>query len=84
VAVGAGADGLGPGTGGLEPGGAVAAAEAEQPQAGAVALLGMRAVGEDGGDEPGGLGAESPRYAMVAASRPQGTGAKARSAAITG
>jgi hypothetical protein len=60
VAVGAGADGLGPGTGGLEPGGAVAAAEAEQPQAGAVALLGMRAVGQDGGDAPDGLGAESP------------------------
>jgi hypothetical protein len=40
VAVGANADGQGPGTGGLEPGGAIAAAEAEQPQAGAVALLG--------------------------------------------
>jgi hypothetical protein len=42
VAVGADADGQGAGTGGLKAGGAVAAAEAEQPQAGAVALLGVR------------------------------------------
>jgi hypothetical protein len=58
VAVGADADGQGAGAGGLEAGGAVAAAEAEQAQAGAVALLGMGAVGEDGGDEGRGLGAD--------------------------
>ena len=51
VAVGADADEQGPRTGGLEAGGAVAATEAKQPQAGAVALFGMRTVGEDGGDE---------------------------------
>ena len=45
MTVGADADGQGPSTGGLEAGGAVAAAEAEQSQAGAVPLLGMRAVG---------------------------------------
>ncbi len=60
VAVGADADEQRAGTGGLEAGGAVAAAEAEQPEAGAVALLGMRAIGEDGGDEGGGLGADEP------------------------
>jgi hypothetical protein len=37
---------------------AVAAAEAEQAQAGAVTLLGMWAVGEDGGDKRRGLGAD--------------------------
>ena len=58
VAVGADADGQGASTGGLKPGGAVAAAEAEQPGAGAVALLGMRTITEDGGDEGSGLGAD--------------------------
>ena len=70
MAVGADADGQRPGTGGLEAGGAVAAAEAEQPQAGAVALLGMRAVGEDGGDERRGLGADGLRPLDEARRRP--------------
>jgi hypothetical protein len=61
VTVGADADGQSPGTGGLEAGGAITAAEAEQPEAGAVALLGVRAVGEDGGDERSGLGADGLR-----------------------
>src|SRR3989442_4878884 len=56
VAVGADANEQRPGTGSLEAGGAVAAAEAEQPEAGAGALLGVRAVGEDGGGERRGLG----------------------------
>ena len=56
VAVGADADDQSAGTGGLEAGGAIAAAEAEQPEAGTVALLGMRTLGEDGGDERSGLG----------------------------
>jgi hypothetical protein len=47
VAIGADADGQGARTSGFEPGGAVAAAEAEQAQVGAVALLGTLTVGED-------------------------------------
>ena len=44
VAIGADPDRQRAGTGGLETRGPVAAAEAKQPQARAVALLGMRAV----------------------------------------
>ena len=56
--VGARADGDGAGAGGLQPGGPVALDEAEDAETGAVALLGVRAVGEDGLDEGGGLRAE--------------------------
>ena len=70
VTVGADADRQRPGTGGLEAGGAIAAAEAEEPQAGAVALLGVRAVGEDGGDERRGLGADGLRPLDEARRRP--------------
>ena len=44
VAVGTGADGEGPRTGRFQPRVAVALTEPQEPQAGAVALLGMRAV----------------------------------------
>ena len=58
VAVGAGADGDGAGAGGLQPGLAIALAEPEEAETRAVALLGMRAVGEDRLDEGGGLRAD--------------------------
>jgi hypothetical protein len=58
VAVGADADRQGAGARGLEARGAVATAEPEQAQAGAIALLGMRTVGEDRAHEGGRLGAD--------------------------
>ena len=56
--VGARADGDGAGAGGLEAGGAVAFGETQDAEARAVALLGVRPIGEDGGDEGGGLRAD--------------------------
>src|SRR3990167_8718016 len=56
--IGARADGDGAGAGGLEAGVAVALGEAQDPEAGAVALLGVRPIGEDGLDEGGGLRAD--------------------------
>jgi len=61
VAVGAGIDADGAGTGGLEPSEAVAFGEPQDPEAGAVALLGVRPVGENGLDEGGGLGTDRAR-----------------------
>src|SRR5688572_24648368 len=55
VPIGAGADGERAGAGGFEPGGPVAPAEPEQPEARAVALFRMRTVGEDRLYEGGGL-----------------------------
>ncbi len=48
VPVGAGLDGAGARAGRFEPGAAVALGQAQDAQTGAIALLGMRAVGEDG------------------------------------
>src|SRR5580765_1738687 len=49
MAIGARADGEGAGTGGLKPGGADPPAQTKQAETGAVALLGMRSIGEDHG-----------------------------------
>src|SRR3989442_592603 len=57
VAVGAGVDADGAGTGGLEPSGAVAFGEPQDPETGAVALLRGRPGGENGLGQRGGLGA---------------------------
>ena len=51
VAVGAGAGGQGARTRRFQARGAIPLAQAEQPEAGAEALLGMRAIGEDGDDQ---------------------------------
>src|SRR3989442_15291743 len=59
--VGAGAGGQRPATRRLKPRGVVALGEPEDPQAGAVALLGMGAVGQDGGHEGRGLRADRGR-----------------------
>src|SRR5262245_48064502 len=56
VPIGARLDGAGARASGFEPGAAVALGEAQDAQAGAIALLGVRAIGEDGADEGGGLG----------------------------
>src|SRR5712691_2822684 len=56
--VGARADSDGPGTGGLEAGVAIAFGETKDPEAGAVALLGVRPIGKDGFDEGGSLRAD--------------------------
>ena len=56
--VGARADGDGARTRSFEAGGAVAFSETQDAEAGAIALLGVRPVGEDRFDEGGGLRAD--------------------------
>src|SRR5205814_4613729 len=58
VAVGAGAGGQRPGTRRLQPRRVVALGEPQDAEAGAVPLLGMRAVGQDRRDERGRLWAD--------------------------
>jgi len=58
MAVGAGADSAGAATGLFQPRVAVAFGQPQDAQAGAVALLGVRPVGEDGFDERGGVRAD--------------------------
>ena len=68
--VGARADGDGPGTGGLQAGVAIALGEPQDAEAGAVALLGVRPVGEDSLDEGGRVGADRARPGDEAQGRP--------------
>src|SRR5207247_2331215 len=58
VAIGAGLDGAGPGAGRFEPLRAVALGQAQDAEARAIALLGMRTVREDRLDQGGRLGAD--------------------------
>src|SRR5262245_23311129 len=55
VPVGAGVSGTGPSAGRFQPLDAVALGKTQDAQAGAIPLLGMRAIGEDGLDQRGGL-----------------------------
>ena len=61
VPVGAGLDGAGPRAGGFESLAAIALGEAQDAQAGAIALLGVGAIGEDGLDQGGGVRADGGR-----------------------
>ena len=70
VAIGAGGDTARPGARGFEPRGAVALGQAQDAETGAIALLGMRPVGEDGLDEGRGLGPDRLRPADDARGRP--------------
>ena len=70
VAVGAGRDTARPGAGRFQPARAVAFGQAQDTQTRAIALLGMRPVGEDGLDERGGLGADRLGPADDARGRP--------------
>ena len=70
TAIGVGAQVQCPGTGGLDAGGAVALAEADDPEGGAEALLGMGPRGEDLLDERGGRGPGRLRPGDDAARRP--------------
>ena len=68
--IGAGPDGEGPRTRGLQAGLAVAAPEPQESETGAIALLGMRAVGQDRGHQRAGLGADPARPIRQARRRP--------------
>src|SRR5947208_13095523 len=71
-AVGAGADVEPAIAGRLEPLGAVLALQAQDAETGPVALLGVRAAGQDGGGELGGARADSGGRACEPLDRPLG------------
>ena len=70
MAVGAGVDAAGARARRLEPGGAVALGEPQEAETGAIALLGVRPVGENRLDEGGGLCADRARPGDDARGRP--------------
>src|SRR5437899_7565690 len=70
VAIGAGLDGAGPGARRFEPLQAVALGQAQDAEARAIALLGMRTVREDLLDQGGRLGADRARPVDEARRRP--------------
>ena len=70
VAVRAGLGGPGPGTGRFHPLAPVALGEPQNAQAGAITLLGVRAILEDGLDEGGGVGADGAGPVEQARGRP--------------
>src|SRR5256885_17222028 len=70
VAIGAGLDGAGPGARRFEPLPAVALGQAQDAEARAIALLGMRTVREDLLDQGGRLGADRARPVDEARRRP--------------
>jgi hypothetical protein len=70
VAIGAGLDGPRPGARRFKPRGAVALGQAQDAEAGAIVLLGMRPVGEDRLDQRGRLGADGARPVDEARRRP--------------
>src|SRR5437867_841874 len=70
VAIGAGLDGAGPGARRFEPLPAVALGQAQDAEARAIALLGMRTVREDRLDQGGRLGADRARPVDEARRRP--------------
>src|SRR5262245_53849096 len=70
MAIGAGLDRAGTGAGGLEPVRAIAFGEPQDPQAGAIALLRVRSIRENRGDERRGLRPDGPRPVDEARGRP--------------
>ena len=70
MAIGAGTDGDGAGTGGFQADLAIALDQPEEAEAGAIALLRVRPVGEDGLDEGRGLGADGARPGREPGRRP--------------
>src|SRR5438876_2258655 len=70
VAVGARVDRAGAGAGGLEPLGAVALGQAQDPEARTIALLGMRAIRENRLDQRGGVRADGVGPVDEARGRP--------------